>query len=115
MVSTATLASLLKKENWDRTEDDARRMWLLPQIETIKTVRGNNNSKSRLVHLSLGFEIFAIALLTVALGFELYTRFWTGPTQHSDASAGTPITAGDAAQFDDPKRRQLTTATAVAD
>jgi len=75
VISTATLESLVENINWNRTADDARRMWINREIETIRTVRHNNDAKATLVHTSLGLEIAAITLLTTSLAFEFYTRF----------------------------------------
>jgi hypothetical protein len=74
VISTQTLDSLVKNANWNRTEDDARRMWVSRQAETIKTLRKSNDRKSDLIKWSLGSEVLAIVLLTLASGFELHTR-----------------------------------------
>jgi hypothetical protein len=85
VISTATLDELVKDANWARTEDDARRMWVNRQVQTIKTVRDNNNRKAALVIWALGLEVSAIFLLLLSLGFELYTRLWRGPNMHAAA------------------------------
>jgi hypothetical protein len=77
VTSTATLDGLVQDANWHRTEDDARRMWVSRQVQTIKSLRHGNNRKAALVIWSLGFEVLAIALLALSVGFELHTRLWT--------------------------------------
>lgn len=74
VLSTATLESLVKDANWDRTEDDARQMWIESQVETIKTLRRSNKTKSDLAVWSLGLEVLAIALLALSVGLELHSR-----------------------------------------
>jgi hypothetical protein len=74
VLSTATLESLVKNVNWYRTEDDARRMWVHSQVQTIKTLRQSNKRKADLVIWSLGFEVLAIALLALSVGLELHTK-----------------------------------------
>jgi hypothetical protein len=60
--------------NWNETEDDARQMWVKSQAETITTLRRSNDKKSDLAVWSFGFEVLAIALLALSVGFELHTR-----------------------------------------
>ncbi len=74
VTSTKTLESLVEEVNWDRTEDDARRMWVNRQVQTIKSLRQGNNRKAGLAMWSLGFEVLAIALLALSVGLELHTR-----------------------------------------
>lgn len=67
-----TLNNLAAK--WNETEDNARQMWVQSQAETITTLRSSNNKKSALAVWSFGFEILAIALLAISVGFELHTK-----------------------------------------
>jgi hypothetical protein len=77
VTSPETLESLTQEANWDRTADDARRMWVNRQAETILSLREGNNRRADLVIWSLGFEVLAIALLALSVVLELHTRFST--------------------------------------
>lgn len=70
-----TLERLTANENWeDRTEDDARRMWVNRQVKTIGKLRTGNNRKAKAVTWSLAVQVLAIALLSASVAIEL--RNW---------------------------------------
>ncbi|WP_418003518.1 hypothetical protein ACNO8X_27185 [Mycobacterium sp. PDNC021] len=74
VISAATLSNLTDDVNWHRTPD-ARRMWVTRQVATTQSVRTGNNTKATLAIWSLAFELAAIAMLALAVGVELHTRF----------------------------------------
>lgn len=74
IMSVESLESLVDATNWGRTEDEARQLWIERQVETIKTLRRSNKTQSDLAVWSLGFEVLAIALLALSVGFELHTK-----------------------------------------
>jgi hypothetical protein len=69
-----TLEHLTDHKNWeDRTEDDARRMWVNRQVNTINTLRRGNDRKAKAVTWSLAVQVLAIALLSAAAAIEIRT------------------------------------------
>ena len=60
--------------DWNRTADDARRMWARHQVDTIKTVRAGNNRRANYVLCSFGIQFLAITLLASSVAVEL--RRW---------------------------------------
>jgi hypothetical protein len=61
-------------EMWNRSATFAVRDDVGQQVRTICTLRDGNDKMAMLIMVSLVFEIVAIALLSVAVGFELHAR-----------------------------------------
>lgn len=74
LISIDTLEHLTDHENWqDRTEDDARRMWVSRQVNTIKTLRRGSDRKAKAVMWSLAAQVLAISLLSASVAIEIRT------------------------------------------
>jgi hypothetical protein len=70
-----TLRSLARDDDqWKRRADDAMRMWVSQQAQTICSLRAVNDRKAKLVAGSLAFQLLAVALLSVSIGLDLYAR-----------------------------------------
>jgi hypothetical protein len=76
VIGDKTLEGLTGELIWHKPEDDARRMWINRQVETIVSLRKGNNRKATLAIWALAFEVSAIALLTISLLLELHGRVW---------------------------------------
>lgn len=61
-------------EVWNRSANLAVRDDVDQQVKTICTLRDGNNEMAVWILVSLAFEIVAIVLLSVAVGFELCAR-----------------------------------------
>ncbi len=60
--------------HWGVDEDNARRVCVKRQVNTIKSLRQGNTWKARLAYASLWVEVFAIALLAAAAIVELVSH-----------------------------------------
>jgi hypothetical protein len=76
VIDDETLEGLTGEGFWVKSEDDARRMWIIRQVKTITSVRRNTDRKATLAIWALAFEVSAIALLTISLLLELHGRVW---------------------------------------
>jgi hypothetical protein len=77
--STYTLAgqplleSLTTNETWeDKSEDEARRIWVKRQVNTSLSLRKGNNRKAKAVTWSLGTQVLAVTLLSLSVVVELW-------------------------------------------
>jgi hypothetical protein len=59
---------------WALSADDAVRHDVSQHVKTICSLRDSNNVKAKLVTASLVFQVLAVFLLSVSLGFDLYPR-----------------------------------------
>lgn len=59
---------------WAQSADHAVRAEVSQQVRTICSLRNGNDTKAKLVTASLTFQVVAIFLLSVSVGFELYGR-----------------------------------------
>ncbi|SKY79546.1 Uncharacterised protein [Mycobacteroides abscessus subsp. bolletii] len=76
VMSDEALTSLARDHaEWGRRADDATRAWVSKQASTICTLRAGNNAKATQVAWSLWFQLGAVALLTMAVCTELFSRF----------------------------------------
>ena len=67
------LESLTENETWeDKSEDEARRMWVKRQVNTSLSLRKGNNRKVKAVTWSLAAQVLAITLLSSSVAIE----FW---------------------------------------
>lgn len=74
VISPETLRQLTDNASWDRTANFAARADVSQQVTTICSLREVNERKSRLVTVSLVFQVVAITLLSVSIGIELCGR-----------------------------------------
>jgi hypothetical protein len=70
------LGKLTEDEIWAKTEDDARRMWVKRQVNTINTLRTGNSRKANAVMWSLiaQVQVLAITLLSSSVAIEFWGR-----------------------------------------
>lgn len=73
VIGPETLRSITN-ENWDRSAEDAQRMWIRRQVNTVISLRETNDTRADLVAFSLGCHVAAILLLTASIVFELSSR-----------------------------------------
>lgn len=69
-----TLEAMVQNEAWNRDAEDAKRMCLKRQINTVISLRSGNNRKALLALWSLGLQVGAIAILALALTVELISN-----------------------------------------
>jgi hypothetical protein len=73
LIGRETLERLTDDELWEKkTADDARRMWVQRQVNTIKSLRRGNNRKATAVIWSLAAQVLAITLLSLSVAVELW-------------------------------------------
>ena len=68
------LRALTADENWARTADDARRMWVSRQVDTIVTLRQGNDIRANLLSFGLMVQMVAVVMLGAAVVIELHAR-----------------------------------------
>jgi hypothetical protein len=74
LVGRETLECLTGDEFWEKkTADEARRMWVQRQVNTIKTLRRGNNRKATAVIWSLAAQVLAMTLLSLSVAVELWS------------------------------------------
>lgn len=67
------LESLTENEIWeDKSEDEARRIWVKRQVNTGLTLRKGNNRKAKAVTWSLAAQVLAVTLLSLSVVVELW-------------------------------------------
>ena len=87
VIADETLDALTTGDKWNKTEDNARLMWVRRQVDTAKSLRESNNKNVTRVAWSLWIQVLAIALLAGSVVVELSDR-----SGHSTTTTTTTTT-----------------------
>ena len=87
VIADETLDALTTEDKWNKTEDNARLMWVRRQVDTAKSLRESNNKNVTRVAWSLWIQVLAIALLAGSVVVELSDR-----SGHSTTTTTTTTT-----------------------